>query len=233
MEIPLSIDLLNSELPDESTLAQPETTTHMEQLTDQNMSSAVIAQSDLHKLADVAFNESAMILSEEQGESVSNQQPTDTDKVVDLLKLDDFYCLLSTSSSDSSTSAKSSPPSSTSNISSDQKIEDIIPCTDFADARSDNPTITPATTTLLDFFADLPAVIKTMNLLVRFVQENFVTIPADATIQRSKFHLLYTNTADRLELINSKSALLQADLSALFDVAKKGEMKQTKEAAKT
>lgn len=199
LEIPLSTDFSSYELRVESTPAPTDITTHEEhQLTVQSLSAKVVAQYNLLQLVDIALNESTMIPLEDQGESIFVQQPTDTDKVIDLLELDYFYCFLSSSSSlDLSISAKSSPSSSTSNISLIRILQiDILPDNDFKrssllcltsnseDGRLDNLPINFAAATLLDSSADLPALIKTVNLFVRFVQENLVTTAADATIQR-------------------------------------------------
>lgn len=116
-----------------------------------------------------------MFHSEEQREAIFNQHPIDKDKVVDLLKLDDFYCLLSSLSSSNSTS------SPTSKISPDQKIADITPykdtnCSSSLDLESSseddspfNPTITSATTALLDTSSDINAMINSLNMHAQIV----------------------------------------------------------------
>lgn len=83
----------------------------------------VVVQTDLHKLVNATVNESATILFEGQGELVPNPQVPDNDIMAGHIKLEDFCCLLSSSSlSDSSGLAKSFTSPSTPNTSTDQKI---------------------------------------------------------------------------------------------------------------
>lgn len=69
------------------------------QLTGQSSSHKAVVQTDLHKLADVALNESAIIPSIEQSESVFNPQDSNNDTVANHIPLEDYCCLLSSSSS--------------------------------------------------------------------------------------------------------------------------------------
>lgn len=73
---------------------------------------------------------------------------------------------------------------------------------------------------LLDSSADLSAVINSVNLLIRFVQEISVTTEAISPIP---------NTDSQLALVKSQVAQLQVDFSALFDAVKKGKFVQQKE----
>lgn len=173
------IGLPSSDLPTKSVLTSTPTdmvTPKDQQFTVPGLYDEVVVQSNLHKLVDAALNESATISFEWQGELVPNPQVPDNDTVAGHIKLEEFCCLLSSSSSsDSSGLAKSSTSPSTPNTSTDQKIEDILPCL----------VITSAPVALLDSSVDLPTIICYVNMLLTRAQDNSDAITADLTLQKT------------------------------------------------
>lgn len=190
---------------------------------DPDSANQIVIQTDLHKLVEVVLKETTIIPFEGQGKSIFNPSVSDNNKLDRIHNLDDFCCLMTSSSSlDESTQSLAS----SSDSSSDQKISDIsfdITSTrssplylysTFADDHTDNETISSASMDLLDVSACVPFVIRTVNLLIQFVQENLVTSAANSPSQI---------TYSQLALVNSQSVHLQNDLSTIFYAAKKGE----------